>query len=480
MNSLLQVQSRESALPVDYPRRPVSSFIRATESRIIEESDCLAIQQFCDRESVAVFCLFLSAIQLFVAQFTGDDDVVIGSLCDQARHNRQPNEVPTNHLFSVKTNLSGNPTGREILRRTITSVTETCDFVVGWDGVVPDITSFPFRHVVYSEKIENPLLSNSLPQEDVFLVEECLAQCDVNFKILWEGAIFCLLLEYDCELFEVQTIRRWIEHIMRIVTLMVDNLQQPLSQFCLVTPQEEHQLLVFWNDTKKLSSPIACLHQLIEKQSEQTPDAIAVSDQEQSLTYHVLNQQANRVGHYLKSLGVKAEFLVGMFFEPSVDLLICLLGILKAGGAYLPLDPDYPKERLRFIIQDSRVNLLLTQQALLHKLPETDGTVVCLDKVKPMIRRYCSNNIAIELSKENLAYAIYTSGSTGKPKAVSICHQSLMGVLRALHHESGLTEHDVLVAITTLAFDIAAMELFLPLLMGGQVVLGKPRNGFGW
>ena len=473
MNNLSQVRSSESGLPEDFPRCPVSSFLRATESRIIEKADCLAIQQFCDRESVDKFCFFLSAIQVFVSQFTGDDDVVIGSLCERSGHNRQPKKASTKYFFPVKTNLSGNPIGQEILRRTIRSVMETRDFVDGADGVAPDVTTFPFKHIVYSENIENPLLSNPMSQEDVFLVEEYLVQCDVNYKILGQGATFCLLLEYDRELFEVQTIRRWIEYILQIVILMVSNLQLPLSQFCLVTPEEEHQLLVSWNDTKKLSSPILCLHQLIEKQTEQTPDAIAVRDQGQSLTYRALNRQANRVGHYLRSLGVKAEFLVGIFLEPSVDLLICLLGIFKAGGAYLPLDPDHPSERLRFIIQDSRVKLLLTQQALLQKLPQTDSTVVCLDMVESMITEHGSHNIAIELSKGNLAYVIYTSGSTGKPKAVSICHQNLMGVLRALHHESGLTEHDVLVAITTLTFDIAAMELFLPLIMGGQVVLAS-------
>ncbi|MFK0730118.1 MAG: amino acid adenylation domain-containing protein [Gloeotrichia echinulata GP01] len=216
------------------------------------------------------------------------------------------------------------------------------------------------------------------------------------------------------------------------------------------------------------------IHQLVEFQVSQTPDAIAVIFQDQQLTYRELNQKANQLAHHLKSLGVKPETLVGVCVERSLEMLIALLGILKAGGAYIPLDPGYPQERLEFMLLDSHLPILLTQQHLLERFPRLENVqVVCVDTDWQNIIAHSTENIDSGVSSENLAYTIYTSGSTGKPKGVQIKHRSVVNLLLSMQREPGLTAEDTLLAITTISFDIAVLELFLPLIVGARIILAS-------
>jgi amino acid adenylation domain-containing protein len=214
-----------------------------------------------------------------------------------------------------------------------------------------------------------------------------------------------------------------------------------------------------------------CLHELFEQQVHYTPDAVAVVFDSEQLTYAELNTKANQLAHHLLELGVGPEVLVGICTERSTDMLVGLLAILKAGGAYVPLDPIYPPERLAYILEDACVCVLLTQQALFDKLPNIHGRVVYLDKDWPISQS--SSNPNSNVCAENLAYAIYTSGSTGRPKGVQICHRAVVNFLSSMSAQPGMVSSDVLVAVTTITFDIAALELFLPLSTGARLVLTR-------
>jgi amino acid adenylation domain-containing protein/thioester reductase-like protein len=220
------------------------------------------------------------------------------------------------------------------------------------------------------------------------------------------------------------------------------------------------------------SSSQACvIHQLIEQQVIQTPDAVAVTFADQHLSYRQLNQRANQLAHHLQTLGVQPETLVGIYLERSLDMLIALLAVLKAGGAYVPLDPSYPSDRLEHMLEDSGLPVLLTQQSLQPKLPQHQAQIVYLDSDWPMIVRHSDQNLPNQVTPNHVAYTIYTSGSTGKPKGVQVLHGGVVNFLLSMQQEPGLTATDILLSVTTISFDIAVLELFLPLTVGAQVIL---------
>ena len=245
---------------------------------------------------------------------------------------------------------------------------------------------------------------------------------------------------------------------------------QPLD-LSLLTETESHQLLVEWNQTQADYPQNQCIHQWFESQVELTPERVAVIFEKEQLTYRELNSRANKLAHYLQTLNVGPEVMVGICLERSLNLVIGLLGILKAGGAYVPLDPAYPQERLAFMLEDSQLPVLLTQQNQLERLPKHYCQVVCIDTDEEAITRASGSNPKTGVTPENLAYIIYTSGSTGNPKGVQIEHKAVVNFLNSMRQEPGLIESDVLLAVTTISFDIAGLELYLPLIVGARIVL---------
>ena len=235
---------------------------------------------------------------------------------------------------------------------------------------------------------------------------------------------------------------------------------------------EQRQLLIDWNNTYKEDYPThQLLHQLLEAQAEKTPEAIALLFEDTQFTYCELNLRANQLAHHLIALGVGPEVPVGLCVERSPEMVVALLAILKAGGVYLPLDPEYPRERLAFMLDDARTPVILTQQRLLRDLPEHDAKQVLLDAMADRFGSYPAATPKATAVPDNLAYVIYTSGSTGRPKGVCIPHRALVNFLFAMREKTGMAQRDALLAVTTLSFDIAALELFLPLTTGARIVL---------
>lgn len=212
-----------------------------------------------------------------------------------------------------------------------------------------------------------------------------------------------------------------------------------------------------------------CVHELFEAQAARTPDAIAIQCEQQGLTYAQLNFRANQVAHWLRKHGVKPERLVALCLERSLDSIIALLGILKAGGAYVPLDPAFPRRRLAQILEDSQPQVMITQPALQQMAPSVSKHTLVMGA--PALASMSRENPCTEVQPHNLAYVIFTSGSTGRPKGVQIEHRSLMNFLQSMAREPGLSANDTLVAVTTFSFDIAGLEIFLPLIAGARAVI---------
>lgn len=286
------------------------------------------------------------------------------------------------------------------------------------------------------------------------------------------GSELEIRIEGDRSRFDTATITRMLGHFQTLLEGMAANPELRLYELPFLTIGE-NQLLVEWNQTQTEYPQNQCIHQLFEAQVEKTPDAVAVVFVDQSLTYQQLNQRANQLARYLQKLGVGAEVPVCICVNRSIEMVVGLLGILKAGGAYVPLDPTYPLERLEYIQQDVRSPVLLTQKQLTAQMSSQSAQVVCLDTDWEEIKQQTPENLATATKPNNLTYVIYTSGSTGQPKGVEIAHSNVVNFLSAMQQSVGLNQQDVLLAVTTLAFDIAALEIFLPLTIGARVVVAS-------
>lgn len=230
-----------------------------------------------------------------------------------------------------------------------------------------------------------------------------------------------------------------------------------------------------WNRTEAEYPRSACVHHLLEAQAQRTPGALAVQFGERSLSYAELDRRANQLAQLLQKQGVRRESLVGLCVERSLEMVVALLGILKAGGAYVPLDPAYPRDRIQHVLEDAHVQFLITQKELLKQLPSTTSKLICLDPDWQALEGESDVAVTAEVDAGNLAYVIYTSGSTGKPKGVQLEHRSVVNFLCSMQREPGFSQSDILVAVTTLSFDIAGLEMYLPLVTGGRVVIA-PRE----
>jgi amino acid adenylation domain-containing protein len=224
-----------------------------------------------------------------------------------------------------------------------------------------------------------------------------------------------------------------------------------------------------------------CLHHLFEEQVLRVPDTVAVIFENTALTYRQLNQRSNQLAHHLRTLNLGPGNLTGIFLNRSAEMLIALLGALKAGTAYVPLDPDYPSERLAYMIKDADLSVLITQDSLMPELPQSDARIVCLDADANKIAEHsCENPRAVNddhpPGPDNLAYVIYTSGSTGNPKGVQVPHSAVVNFLISMAHKPGMTENDILLAVTTLSFDISVLELFLPISLGACTVIADQET----
>ncbi|MEH2112703.1 non-ribosomal peptide synthetase [Nostoc sp.] len=293
----------------------------------------------------------------------------------------------------------------------------------------------------------------------------------LTVKVVPKSDLLNLCISYDTHRFDSATITQMLGHFQTLLESIVSNPEQRICDLQLLTPSEVKQLLIEWNDTKIDYSEDKCIHQLFEEQVERTPDAVAVLFENQQLTYRELNNRANQLAHYLQQLGVKSEVLVGICVERSLDMVIGLLAILKAGGAYIPIDPNYPQERIAFILEDTQAAILLTQASLLETIPQHKAQVICLDTDWHLIAQQNQENLFTQITPDNLAYVIYTSGSTGKPKGVMIKHANTVAMLDWAKQTFAIETLQEVLASTSICFDLSVFELFVPLCCGGKVIL---------
>ncbi|MCC6456164.1 MAG: amino acid adenylation domain-containing protein [Caldilineaceae bacterium] len=466
----------------DHPRPAVQTFHGAKLPLLLPVSLSQAIKRLCHDEDVTLFMLMLAAFKALLFRYTGQTDLIVGSpLAGRARVETQGLIGCFINILPFRTDLSGDPTFRELLKRVREVATGAYAHQdIPFEKLVEsvsherDVSRSPLFQVMFLQ--HTPMRARHIGDLSLTpaLVDNGAAMFELTMNLLEAGDQLALLLEYNTDLFDAATMQRLLGHFQVLLEGIVAEPDQRIAQLPLLPEAERRQLLVEWNQTAADYPRRHCLHHLFEAQVERSPQVIALVCGREALTYQALNQRANHLAHYLQRLGVGPGSLVAICTDRSAEMLVGLLGILKTGAAYLPLDPTYPKERLAFMLEDAAVAFLLTQEPLLDELPQSAAHAICLDRDWATIAADSSTeNPASGAAPETLAYVIYTSGSTGKPKGVQLPHRSVVNFLTSMQQRPGLTGGDTLLAVTTLSFDIAVLELFLPLTVGAKVVIAS-------
>ncbi len=469
-------------LPTDHPRPAIQTYRGATYSFKLSKELSTALNKLSQQQGSTLFMTLLAGFQTLLWRYTAQEDIVVGSPI--ANRNRAELEGLIGFFVNtlvLRTNLGGNPSFEELLKR-VREVAlgayahQDLPFELLVERLQPQrsLSHAPLFQVMFV--LQNaPISALELPGLTLTPLEGDSDTSKFDLTLYMTETLEGLVgnLEYNTDLFEVNTIQRMVSHLQTLLEGIVANPQQRLSELPFLTESEQHKLLREWNDTKVDHPKDKCIHELFEAQVERTPNTVAVVFEDQQLTYCELNKRANQLAHHLRSHGVKPEVLVGICIERSLEMVIGLLAILKASGAYIPLDPSYPKERLQFILEDTQAQVLLTKASLLEGIPQHKAQVVCLDSDWHLIAQQSQENLCALATTDNLAYIIYTSGSTGKPKGVQIPHSALSNFLYSMKQEPGLTSDDILLAVTTYSFDIAALELFLPIIVGARLVVAS-------
>ena len=478
-----QLQGAPTALDLatDYAR-PARQTFRGSKLSISLPSGLIErLRQVSQQEGATLFMTLLAAFNLLLARYTGQNDLVVGSPVTGR------NQVELEKLIglfvnavALRTDLSDNPTFRQLLRR----VRETTLNAYAHQDL-------PFEKLVEELKPDRDLSRNAIFQV-MFAFQKKpsqrqngsglssarfeghdrpIAKFDLTVTATDLGQDLRLVFEYSTDLFKECRITRMQRHFQNLLESIVADPDCVISDLSLLGQEEQDQILLGWNDTAADYDKNVCVHQLFERKAAATPGETALLFEGSQITYQELNERANQVARYLRQRGVGRDVLVGLFVERSIDMVVGLLGILKAGGAYVPLDPTHPKDRLACILNDASPAVLISQRRLLSSLPEQQAEVILLDADWPSIGQEDTGNVGLTAGPNDLAYVLYTSGSTGKPKGVQVEHLSVVNLLSSMQKQPGLQPSDVIAAITTLSFDIAGLEIYLPLVCGARVVI---------
>jgi len=468
------------ALPTDYPRPARQDYRGNHYSQILSADVTAALNTLSREQGATLFMTLLAAFDVLLARYSGQDDICVGSPIANRIHVQTENLIGF-FLNTIVLRIRLNPD--QGFRALLQQVRQTCLGAyahqdIPFETLVEQLN--PARSLSHSPLFQvmlvlqnNATAEMELPGLTITPLAQDypIAKFDLTLNIVeQDGQLYCTW-EYATSLFTIDTIRRMGEHFEVLLRGIVEDPERPVFQLPLLTEAERRRILVKWNDTKVPYPQDECIHELFEAQVTQTPDAVAILFEDEEISYFDLNARANRLAHRLRKLGVGPEVLVGLFVERSVEMVVGILAILKAGGAYVPLDPDYPVERLAFMAEDADLKVLLCHGATRERVPECAAAILNMDEDAEGIAGENSENPERFAGPNNLAYVIYTSGSTGKPKGVAIEHRNTMALLHWGRVRYSHEELSGVLAATSVCFDLSVYEIFLPLAVGGTIVL---------
>jgi len=476
-------------LPTDRPHPPVQSFRGAMNSFSLPAATVAAVAELSRRGGATPFMAYLAAFKALLHRYTGMSDVVVGSpVAGRVPAQTEPLIGVFVNTLALRTDLGGDPTFRELLGRVREG---TLDAYAHQE--------VPFERLVEELRIERSLSRHPLFQvifsmhaasagggvPELAGVRVAAAEGDTGTAktdlvlAMSEGPHgISAGFQYAVDLFDAETIDRMAEHFVTLLDSALADPDRRISELPL-SPPAELEAMAEWNRNGRDYPAGMAIHHLFEAQAERTPNAVAVTWKGESVTYAELNRRANLLAHHLRGLGVGPETRVAVSMRRNPDLIVALYAILKAGGAYVPIDPNYPTERIGYMLADCGAAVLLADSGAAGRLPAHAGATVLVDAEWDTIAAGPDTNPGVAVQPETLAYAIYTSGSTGRPKGVAIEHRSTVALLHWLRENVSDDERSGVLAATSISFDVTIVEVFGTLSWGGRIVLVENALSLG-
>ncbi|HZD48843.1 MAG TPA: amino acid adenylation domain-containing protein [Silvibacterium sp.] len=465
-------------LPADRVRPSVQSFNGRRVTTYISAELAEQLQRVGRGQNATFFMVLLAAFKVLLLQYSGQEDILVGTPT-AGRLKREFEGLVgffINNLV-LRTGLNGNPSFDELLQRVRRTSLEAFEHQgIPFDQLVEvlqperSLDRSPIFQVMFT--LQNAPLPR-LRLDDMEMkpldFQSLHARYDLAVDIyLLEGKYRCDF-EFSTDIYEENTVLQMQRHYLRLLETVASEPATPVRALSLLSEAERHQIVEEWNRTTMPLPPSATVAEWFQAQAAKSPDGRALVFGERSLTYAALDAESSKLAGVLRSHGVARGTVVGVFLHRSPEMVVALLGILKAGGAYLPLDPQLPAQRIEFLIADAVVPLIVTQTELRDSLSDSGAALLMIDQISEGFEQPLTD----KPDSEDLACLIYTSGSTGNPKGTEISHGALVNLLASMLREPGLTSEDTLVAITTLSFDIAGLEIFGPLVCGATLVVAS-------
>lgn len=481
-------------LPTKGPRPATQTFRGASLRPEVPVELCRELRSLSRAENSTLFMTMLAGFIALLHRYTGENDVAVGTFFANRRSRESEGLIGMilNNVV-IRAALEANPSVRDLMTQVRDLVLESANYQdVPFDRVVEavqpkrDLSLNPLFQVMFSFHDEpmpesglpglgvkvTPVLSNGSAKFDLEVIGIAHSSQKLGLPQGSEEDGLTMIWEHNTDLFETDTIARMFDHYVSVLQAMVENPEQRISDLRLPTVVEHRKLIPGWNETESNTALDVSVHQMVTAQAAASPDAVAVVFESTKLTYAELERRTTQLANYLSRQGVGPNQLVGICLERSERMLVALLATLKAGGTYVPIDPTFPTDRQTFMLEDADISILVTETDLCEHLPVTGKTLIYLDSDAEAIENEPTRLMnEPALTPESLAYVIYTSGSTGKPKGVQIPHRALSNFLCSMRERPGLSAADRLLAVTTLSFDIAGLELYLPLVVGATVVV---------
>ncbi len=472
-------------IPTDHPRPAVQTFRGASVRWTASRELTAAFHKLAQGEGVTLFMILLAAWQSLLHRYSGQPEVVVGSpIAGRNREEVAPLIGVFINTLALRGYLAGNPPVRELLGRTREMALEAYALQdLPFERLVEDLQ--PARDLARTPLFQAMLVLQNAPTPTLDLPRVTMGTLPMpsgaaKFELtLWlaesEGRLVASL-EHNTDLFDSSTAERMLRHFETLFATAAEDPSRGIDDLPLLGAEERRQILRDWNDTRVDWASSGLVHRLVQAQAEAAPAAVALVTGGVEVTYQALATRVRQLARHLRRLGVGLETRVGVCLERTADLPVALLAILEAGGCYVPLDPSYPRDRLAWMLEDSAAPVVITQESLRDALPPHQAWVLSLDGDAPAVELESAEAPAVDLDPVHLAYVLYTSGSTGRPKGVQVPHGALVSFLLSMRERPGLGAADTLLAVTPVSFDIAGLELYLPLLAGARVVLASRED----
>jgi amino acid adenylation domain-containing protein len=469
-------------LPTDFTAAPIRTYRGGKRWRALSPTLLTALEQLAHRENTTLFTVLLAAFNTLLHRYSGHTDLVVGTPVANRTHSEAElmlgcfvNTLPLRLKLDPATSF------RDLLKQAHCVVLDgqshqdlPLEKLIEALEISDRSHHSPLFQVMFTA--QSVLAPVQMQDLNIWFVGEYItptAKFDLTLGVEYPEIGACISAEYSTDLFMPATIDRMLGHYLTLLEGVAADPTQRLTDVPMLSEAERLQMLIEWNDNGVDLPELECIHTLFEQQAARTPDAVALIWEHEKLTYRELDQRANQLAHYLIGSGIGPEKLVGVCMNRSVDLIAGLLAVMKAGGAYVPLDPAYPADRIAFILEDASAPVLLTQESLLGGLPESQVKVICVDRDAALIGAQPTRTPQSGVTPANLGYIIYTSGSTGRPKGVALTHRNAVAMLAWASELYSDDELRGVLAATSICFDLSVFELYLPLSVGGTIILAQ-------